>query len=47
MFYTILINIGSYILADYIGAMIKRKREDWYKVDLEKIELDDFLDEDQ
>jgi len=46
MFYTIIINIASYILADYIGSVIKKKKEDYYKVQLDSIELDEFLKED-
>ena len=43
MFYTIIINICSYILADYVGSVIKKKKDNWYKVKLDNIEMDDIF----
>lgn len=41
MLYTIILNIASYIVADYLNHIIKKKKEDYYKVTLEDIELDE------
>lgn len=43
MLYTIIINIASYIVADYLNHVIKKKKEDYYKVTLEEIELDEYF----
>lgn len=42
MLYTIIINIGSYILADFINSVLKRKKEDYYKIKHESIEFDNI-----